>query len=76
MPLTPSDTVTYAVTYWLARRGMSIREAARQANREYAWLQRRTSRSVPWSVDDVALIASVLSVTPSELYGHVDQLSA
>jgi hypothetical protein len=76
MPPTPSDTVTYAVTYWLARRGMSIREAARRADREYAWLQRRTSGSVPWTVDDVAHIASVLNVPTSELYNHVVQLSA
>ena len=76
MPPTPSDTVTAAVTYWLARRGMSIREGARQANREYAWLQRRTSGSVPWSVDDVAHMAGVLRVPTDALYNHVTQLSA
>jgi transcriptional regulator with XRE-family HTH domain len=67
------DHVAAEIRAELGRRHQSQRHLARALGWTEVKLSRRLTGSVPWSIDDVELIASVLDVPRSQLLDPLPQ---
>ena len=64
---TDRDAVSTALLAELNRRGISLREAARQMDRNPEWLRRRVIGRVAWRLDELHEIASAFDISTSTL---------
>lgn len=67
MITTPNATVAATVRAEMARRNVTTRDLASKLEVSAAWVSRRTTGSVPITLDDAHRIAGALEVDPAVL---------
>lgn len=65
--------VAEAVRVECARRGISHAELARQIGKQSAYISRRMTSDTAFDLDDLALIAGALGVSPTDLLPAVER---